>query len=438
MLSLDFHSSGRHFLQIPGPSPVPDRILRAISLPTIDHRGPEFGALGLNVLAEIKRVFKTRHPVIIYPSSGTGAWEAALSNTLSPGDHILMYETGHFASLWEKMARRLGLSTEFVAWQGSDEHLPHAPSWRRGVDAELIAQRLRQDREHRIKAVCVVHNETSTGVTSNIATVRSAIDAAAHPALLMVDTISGLACADYRHDEWGVDVTIAGSQKGLMLPPGIAFNAISPRALEAAKTAKLPRSFFGWSEIVEANATGYFPYTPNTNLLYGLSEALDMILGEGLDNVFARHALSGADRCDHASRGGCRCRAPRDLRALRPFAGNGPRQAQGKDVPDWASRVQQRPHSPCHPRGLRDGPLPCRGRASRKRGARGDGVLCARSGASGAASRGGREQREERVVEPTFGSLDRTGWGRSDAAAGLEPSSEATVLSRASVVRQRS
>ncbi|MDM0041228.1 aminotransferase class V-fold PLP-dependent enzyme [Variovorax sp. J22G21] len=289
MLNLDFHPTGRHFLQIPGPSPVPDRILRAMSLPTIDHRGPEFGALGLKVLAGVREIFKTRHPVIIYPASGTGAWEAALANTLSPGDHVVMYETGHFATLWSKMATRLGISSEFLAWKGSDEHLPNAPSWRRGVQADLIEERLRKDPEHRIKAVCVVHNETSTGVTSNIAAVRKAIDAARHPALLMVDTISGLASADFRHDEWGVDVTVSGSQKGLMLPPGISFNAISPRALEAMKSAKLPRAFWAWDEIVEMNESGYWPYTPNTNLLYGLSEALDMILGERLDNVFARH-----------------------------------------------------------------------------------------------------------------------------------------------------
>ena len=208
MLKLDQHPTGRHFLQIPGPSPVPDRILRAMSLPTIDHRGPEFGALGLKVLAGIRQVFKTRHPVAIYPASGTGAWEAALCNTMSPGDHVLMVETGHFATLWQKMATRLGLSTEFVIWQGQDEHLPSAASWRRGVPAELVQARLRQDGERRIKAVCVVHNETSTGVTSDIAAVRKAIDAAGHPALLIVDSISGLASADYRHDEWGVDVTV--------------------------------------------------------------------------------------------------------------------------------------------------------------------------------------------------------------------------------------
>ncbi|MBI5721827.1 MAG: aminotransferase class V-fold PLP-dependent enzyme [Burkholderiales bacterium] len=293
MLTLDAHASGRHFLQIPGPSPVPDRILRAISLPTIDHRGPEFGALGRKVLAGLRDVFQTRHPVIVYPSSGTGAWEAALVNTMSPGDHVLMFETGHFASLWTKLAQRLGLKTEVVAWQGTDEHLPAAPGWRHGVDAALIERRLREDARRSIKAVCVVHNETSTGVTSDIAAVRNAIDAAGHPALLLVDTISGLACADYRHDEWGVDVTIGGSQKGLMLPPGIGFNAISPKAQEASKTATLPRSYFAWDEIVAMNQEGYWPYTPNTNLLYGLSESLDMLLGEGLPQVFARHRRWG-------------------------------------------------------------------------------------------------------------------------------------------------
>jgi alanine-glyoxylate transaminase / serine-glyoxylate transaminase / serine-pyruvate transaminase len=294
MLHLDFHPSGHHFLQIPGPSPVPDRLLRAMSLPTIDHRGPEFGALGLKVLAGIGAIFKTRHPVVIYPASGTGAWEAALSNTLSGGDQVLMYETGHFAALWIKMARRLGLAPEVIAWSGPDEHLPHAPSWRRGVQADMIEERLRQDTDRRIKAVCVVHNETSTGVTSEIAAVRKAIDAAQHPALLMVDSISGLACADYRHDEWGVDVTVGGSQKGLMLPPGISFNAVSPRALAASTTARLPRSFWAWDEIIATNKDGYWPYTPNTNLLYALSESIDMLLGEGLDNVFARHERWGA------------------------------------------------------------------------------------------------------------------------------------------------
>jgi alanine-glyoxylate transaminase/serine-glyoxylate transaminase/serine-pyruvate transaminase len=293
MLTLDFHPTGRHFLQIPGPSPVPDRILRAMSLPTIDHRGPEFGGLGLKVLSGMRAIFRTRHPVVIYPSSGTGAWEAALTNALSPGDRVLMYETGHFASLWNRMATKLGLVTEFIAYQGSDGELPHAPSWRRGVQADMIEDRLRRDANREIKAVCVVHNETSTGVTSDIIAVRAAIDAANHPALLMVDTISGLACADYRHDEWGIDVSVSGSQKGLMLPPGIGFNALSPKALAAAKTAKLPRSFWGWDEMVEMNRDGYFPYTPNTNLLYGLAESIDMLLAEGLENVFARHQRWG-------------------------------------------------------------------------------------------------------------------------------------------------
>ncbi|SEP56199.1 alanine-glyoxylate transaminase / serine-glyoxylate transaminase / serine-pyruvate transaminase [Pseudomonas sp. NFACC02] len=281
-MKLDFHPAGRHFLQIPGPSPVPDRILRAMSYPTIDHRGPEFGELGLKVLTGIKQIFKTTQPVIIYPASGTGAWEAALCNTLSAGDKVLMFETGHFATLWKKMAESLGIEPEFLG-------LPGIEGWRHGVDANRIEARLRTDTAHSIKAVCVVHNETSTGVTSDIASVRKAIDAAGHPALLLVDTISGLASADYRHDEWGVDVTVSGSQKGLMLPPGISFNAVSAKAVAASKTARLPRSFWAWDEIIEMNKTGYWPYTPNTNLLYGLSEALDMILGEGLDNVFARH-----------------------------------------------------------------------------------------------------------------------------------------------------
>lgn len=282
MLKLDFHPAGRHFLQIPGPSPVPDRILRAMSLPTIDHRGPEFGALGLELLRKTRKIFKTEEPVIIYPASGTGAWEAALVNTLSQGDQVLMFETGHFATLWEKMARRLGLHPEFLG-------LPGYEGWRVGVQADLIEKRLVQDSGHAIKAVCVVHNETSTGVTSDIAAVRRAIDSAGHPALLIVDTISGLACADYRHDEWGVDVTVSGSQKGLMLPPGLSFNALSVKAIAASANSDLPKSFWAWDEILEANKNGYWPYTPSTNLLYGLNEALDMILDEGLDHVIARH-----------------------------------------------------------------------------------------------------------------------------------------------------
>jgi alanine-glyoxylate transaminase / serine-glyoxylate transaminase / serine-pyruvate transaminase len=272
--------AGRHFLQIPGPTNVPDRVLRAIDFPTVDHRGPDFGTLGKKVLADMKRVFKsTRGEVVIYPASGTGAWEAALVNTLSPGDRVLMYETGHFATLWQKMAARLGLDVELIAGD-----------WRHGAAPEAIEKRLRADAEKRIKAVCVVHNETSTGVTSRIADVRRAIDAAAHPALYMVDTISSLASMDYRHDEWGVDVTVAGSQKGLMLPPGLSFNCISPNALAASKAARLPRSYWAWDEMIANGKTGYFPYTPATNMLYGLAEALKMLLEEeGLDAVFARH-----------------------------------------------------------------------------------------------------------------------------------------------------
>ena len=293
MIALDNHPSGRHFLQIPGPSPVPDRILRAISLPTIDHRGPEFATLGKKVIAGLQQVFQTQHPVVIYPASGTGAWEAALANVMSPGNAVLMYETGHFATLWQRMAQRLALEPEFIGLPGVDDTgLPR--SWRHGVQADLIEARLRKDTERKIKAVCVVHNETSTGVTSDIAAVRRAINAADHPALLMVDTISGLASADFRHDEWGVDVTVSGSQKGLMLPPGISFNALSPKAVEASKSARLPKAFWAWDEIVEMNRGGYWPYTPSTNLLYGLSEALDMVLGQGLPVVFARHQRWGA------------------------------------------------------------------------------------------------------------------------------------------------
>jgi len=270
--------AGRHFLQIPGPTPVPDRILKAMAMPVIDHRGPEFKKLGQRVLSGIKTVFKTTNPVFIYPASGTGAWEAALVNTLSPGDKVLMYETGHFATLWRNMALKLGLQPEFIE---SD--------WRSGADAKAIEARLLQDKGNTIKAVCVVHNETSTGAASRIDEVRRAIDAAKHPALLMVDTISSLASIDYRHDEWGVDVTVSGSQKGLMLPPGLSFNAVSDKALAATKTAKLPKLFWSWEEMVGPNKEGFFPYTPGTNLLYGLAEAIDMLHEEGLDNVFARH-----------------------------------------------------------------------------------------------------------------------------------------------------
>ncbi|MBX2839982.1 MAG: aminotransferase class V-fold PLP-dependent enzyme [Gammaproteobacteria bacterium] len=270
--------AGRHFLQIPGPSAVPDRILRAIDTPVIDHRGPGFADLGNRVLSGIQTIFKTSQPVIIYPASGTGAWEAALVNTLSPGDNVLMIETGHFAALWQSLAVKLGLQPELIE-----------TDWRRGADPDLIEQALRADSKQSIKAVCVVHNETSTGATSQIAKIRKAIDSAEHPALLMVDTISGLASADFRFDEWGVDVAVSGSQKGLMLPPGLSFNAVSEKALAANKKAKLPNAYWQWQDMIEANQRGYFPYTPATNLLFGLAEAIDMLHEEGLDNVFARH-----------------------------------------------------------------------------------------------------------------------------------------------------
>ena len=282
MLKLDNHPSGRHFLHIPGPSPVPSRILRTISYQTIDHRGPEFGAFGLKVLDGIKKIFKTEQPVIIYSASGTGSWEGALVNVLNPGDKVLFYETGQFANLWRALAQRLGLNVEVVGKPGKD-------SWRWGVDAAVIEERLRKDTQHEIKAVCVVHNETSTGVTSNIAAVRKAIDAAKHPALLLVDSVSGLGSADFEHDKWGVDVTVSGSQKGLMLPPGIGFNALSPKAIEASKRSTFPKSYWAWDEILESNKNGYWPTTPSTNLMYGLHEALDMMMAEGLDNIFARH-----------------------------------------------------------------------------------------------------------------------------------------------------
>ncbi len=272
------YRAGRHFLQIPGPTNVPDRVLRAMDNPTIDHRGPEFGRLGREVLAGLKHVFKTQGTVIIYPGSGTGAWEAALVNTLSPGDKILMFETGQFATLWREMATRLGFEIDFIPGD-----------WRRGADAKLLEAKLAEDKGHTIKAVCAVHNETSTGVTSRIPPLRAALDKAKHPALLLVDTISSLGSIDYRHDEWGVDVTVAGSQKGLMLPPGISFNAVSAKALAAAKTARMPRSYWDWNAMLKPNETGFFPYTPATNILYGLREAIAMLMEEGLDNVFKRH-----------------------------------------------------------------------------------------------------------------------------------------------------
>ena len=271
--------AGRHFLQIPGPSNVPDRVLRAMDMPTMDHRGPEFAQLTRDVLSGMQRVFKTTADVVIYPASGTGAWESALVNTLSPGDRVMMFETGHFATLWQGIAMELGLQVDFV--EGD---------WRHGVDPDVVAAKLRDDKNHAIKSVMVVHNETSTGVTSRIAEIRKAIDSSGHPAMFMVDTISSLGSIDYRHDEWGVDVTVGGSQKGLMLPPGLGFNAISAKALEASKNARLPSSYWNWQPMIKANASGYFPYTPATNLLYALRESLKMLLDEqGLDRVFARH-----------------------------------------------------------------------------------------------------------------------------------------------------
>jgi len=273
---------GRHFLQIPGPAPVPDRILRAMDKAVLDHRGPEFQKLGLRVLSGIKTIFKTKSHVFLFPASGTGAWEAALVNVFSPGDKILMFETGHFATLWKSMAQKLGLNPEFIE---SD--------WRSAADPAVIEARLREDKKHEIKAVCVVHNETSTGVVSNIADIRKAIDAARHPALFLVDSVSGLASADFRMDEWGVDVTVSGSQKGLMLPPGVGLTGVSEKAMRAAKDSKTVKSFFSWEDMVGPNKQGFFPYTPATNLLWGLAEAVDMLHEEGLERVFARHIRHG-------------------------------------------------------------------------------------------------------------------------------------------------
>ena len=280
--------AGRHFLQIPGPSNVPDRVLRAMDMPTMDHRGPEFAKLTRDVLDGMQQIFKTKADVVIFPASGTGAWEAALVNTLSPGDRVLMFETGQFATLWKGIATDLGLKVDFV--EGD---------WRHGVDPDEVAARLAADSQGQIKAVMVVHNETSTGVTSRIAEIRNAIDSCGHPALFMVDTISSLGSIDYRHDEWQVDVTVGGSQKGLMLPPGLSFNAISAKALAAAETSTLPCSYWNWQAMIKSNQTGYFPYTPATNLLYALRESLKMLLDEqGLDSVFARHQRHAeATRC---------------------------------------------------------------------------------------------------------------------------------------------
>src|SRR5262252_5513791 len=272
-------TAGRHFLQIPGPTPLPDRILRAMDTPIIDHRGPEFAKLAKRVLEGIKTIFKTANPVIIYTATGTGAWEGALVNTLSPGDRVLMVETGQFAAQWSAMATRLGLAVELIK-----------TDWRIGTEPKLIEAKLREDKNKEIKAVCVLHNETATGCLSPIAEIRKAIDAAGHPALFMVDTISSLASADYRHDEWSVDVTVGGAQKGLMLPPGMAFNAVSDKALTASANAKIPRSFFAWDDMLDMNKIGFFPYTPATQMLQGLAVAIDMLHEEGLENVFARHA----------------------------------------------------------------------------------------------------------------------------------------------------
>lgn len=272
------YKSGRHFLQIPGPTNVPDRVLRALSQPTVDHRGPEFAQLAGEVFRGLQQIFKTSGAVVIYPSSGTGAWEASLVNTLSPGDQVLMFETGHFATLWRNVALKLGLEVDFVPGD-----------WRHGVDPAVVQEKLTADRSRKIKAVTVVHNETSTGATSRLSEVRKAIDHASHPALFMVDTISSLGSIEYRHDEWRVDVSVGCSQKGLMLPPGLGLNAVSRKALDASKSARLPRSYWDWEAMIRDNQTGFFPYTPATNLLYGLRESLRMLLEEGLDHVFTRH-----------------------------------------------------------------------------------------------------------------------------------------------------
>jgi alanine-glyoxylate transaminase / serine-glyoxylate transaminase / serine-pyruvate transaminase len=279
-------AAGRHFLQIPGPTPLPDRVLRAMDTPLIDHRGPEFAKLAKRCLDGIKTIFKTSSPVIIYTATGTGAWEAALVNTLSPGDRVLMVETGQFATLWKVMAQKLGLKPEFIPGD-----------WRTGADPAKIEEHLRKDKAHEIKAVCVLHNETATGCLSPIEPIRKAINAAGHPALLMVDTISSLASTDYRHDEWGVDVTVGGAQKGLMLPPGMSFNAVSDKAIAASEKSDLPKSFFSWEDMFKMNKQGFFPYTPATNMIHGLAVAIDMLHEEGLENVFARH-----DRLAEATR----------------------------------------------------------------------------------------------------------------------------------------
>ena len=344
--------SGRHFLQIPGPTNVPERVLRALSRPTIDHRGPEFARLTLEIQDGLKPIFKTSGPIVIYPASGTGAWEAALVNTLSPGDKVLSFETGYFATLWRDLAVRLGVEVEFVPGD-----------WRHGVDPARVEARLAEDHRHEIKAVMVVHNETSTGVTSRVADLRQAIDRTGHPTLLLVDTISSLASIDYRHDEWGVDVTIAGSQKGLMLPPGLGFNAISQKALAQSKSARLPKAYWDWEPMLAANKAGFFPYTPATNLIFGLRESLQMLREEGLENVFSRHARLGeaarravrawgleilcanpgrvqqlADGRFDAFRARCRRAARVDSRSIQSVARQWPGQTERESVPHRTSR----------------------------------------------------------------------------------------------------
>jgi aspartate aminotransferase-like enzyme len=360
---MNTRAPGRHFLQIPGPTDVPGRVLRAISEPTIDHRGPEFAELGRSVLTGLKRVFKTDDPVLVFPASGTGAWEAALVNTLSPGDALVMPRTGWFASLWSEMAKRLGL-----------EPILLETDWRRGADPAAVEAALRADKGGRIRAVCIVHNETSTGCVSAVPAVRRVIDTVGHPALLLVDTISSLASIDYRHQEWGVDVTIAGSQKGLMLPPGLSFNAVSACGLEASKTAKLPRSYWDWRPMLEANAGFYFPYTPATNLLRGLKEALTMLEEEGLGRGGrCRTAMPGAgglfvvaDR-DSPQRGLQRRRVARpDFAAVQHEPWQRPRDSQGSCVSDRPSRGHQRPHASRRYLWRGDGTEACR-RADRKR-----------------------------------------------------------------------
>ena len=372
---------GRHYLQIPGPSPVPDRVLRAMDMPVMDHRSAEFGELGRKVLEGSQKVFQTAGPVVIFPSSGTGAWEAAIVNTLSPGDKVLMVETGHFATLWHNMAKRWGIEVDFIPGD-----------WRRGADPAELEAKLTADKAHAIKAVMVVHNETSTGATSRVGEIRAAIDRAGHPALLMVDTISSLGSVDYRHDEWKVDVSVSCSQKGFMLPPGLGFNAISEKARAASKTNKMPRSYWDWEEMLKPNAKGFFPYTPATNLLYGLREAIAMLLEEGLDKVFARHQRLAAATRAAVNHWGLEvlCQEPRDFspvltavlmppghdadavpqgraRQLQHVAGLGPVQGRRQSIPDRPSRRMQRADPAGGADRRRDGAVGGRRAAPRRR-----------------------------------------------------------------------